>query len=115
MFDLQGMISAKCKPSIHSILSCSFQSMNHTVYENVIESVSTNTNENIHTNKKYKFDNAPPDFMNNEMWRSVMLELIEVYSTSRNQQCEIDSVYTQFCDVVFNEMGKYLQYSLAVK
>ncbi len=32
-----------------------------------------------------------------------MLELIEVYSTSRNQQCEIDFVYAKFCDVVFNE------------
>ncbi len=61
------MINAKCKPSDHSILSCSFQSMNHTLYENVNENVFTITNENMHTNKKYNFDNAPPDFMNNEM------------------------------------------------
>ncbi len=53
-------------------------------------------------NMKYKFDNAPPDFMNNEMWRLAMLELIDVHSTTRNQQCEIDSIYAQFCEVVFN-------------
>ncbi len=61
--DQQCIINVKFKPSDHSMLSCSFLSMNHTLYENV----STNTNENIHTKKKYKFNNAPPDFMNNEI------------------------------------------------
>ncbi len=70
MFDLHSIISAKikCKPCAHSIISCSFQRMNHTLYENVNENVSTNTNANKHTNKKYKFDNVSPKFMNNEMW-----------------------------------------------
>ncbi len=26
-------------------------------------------------------------------------------------KCEIDSIWAQFCDVVFNEMDTYLQYS----
>ncbi len=53
--------------------------------------------------------------MNNEMWRLAMVELIEEYSTSRNPTYQIDYVYVKFCDVVFNEMDTYLQYSLAGK
>ncbi len=26
-----------------------------------------------------------------------------MYSTTRNQQCEIDSIYAKFCDVAFKE------------
>ncbi len=44
-----------------------------------------------------------------------MLELIEVYSISRKEQCEIDSVYTTFCEVEFKEIDTYLLYSLTGK
>ncbi len=51
--------------------------------------------------------------MINEMWRLPMLELIDVCSTTRNQQCKIDYMYSKFCHVVFNEMYTYLQQSLS--
>ncbi len=34
-FNLQGLISAKCKPSDHSVVTCSFQTMNPSLYTEI--------------------------------------------------------------------------------
>ena len=61
-------------------------------------------NGNVSRNTTYRFHNAPPDIMNNEMWRLAILELNNVWCTTQNQQCEIDSMYAIVCDVLCNEM-----------
>ncbi len=55
MFDLQSMMSAKCIPSDQQYHIVKFQSRKHTLYENIYENISTNTNEIIDINKKYMF------------------------------------------------------------
>ena len=108
LFNLEGLISSKCKPPDHSIVSCTFQTQSAT-YEN--ESLETGDR----SEKKYRFKNVPADFMNNEMWRLALIEMIDNCSVTMAHQSEIDQFYDKFVQMLCKEMDMYLQYSSASK
>jgi hypothetical protein len=70
--------------------------MNSVLYETDNQGV----HENVHNTKKYRFSNAPTDFINNEMWRLVIMEVIDICVATKGQQNEIDNMYNKFCCVV---------------
>ncbi len=51
----------------------------------------------------------------NDTWRQTMVNLIDGIILCRNQQYEIDHVYTQFCNTLTIEKDKYLKYTTSPK
>ncbi len=51
----------------------------------------------------------------NDTWRQTMINLIDGIKLCRNEQHEIDHVYTQFCNTVTVEMDNYLKYTSSPK
>jgi len=89
--------------------------MNQMLYEQNTNKNYDNNATSVTNEKKYRFNNVPTDFMKNDMWRQAVLELVDLCSSTRQQQDEIDTMYSTFCDTVYNEMDTYLQYTSASK
>ena len=100
MCSLSNLISSRCKPPDHSIVSCQFQTLHSLHYE------PDGLEENVvdQKDKKYRFQNIAPDFMNNDLWRLAVNDLIDVFSVMQQRQEEIDTAYTQFCNLLYNEI-----------
>ena len=111
-YELQGLISTRCKPPDHSLLTCNFQTMHSLLYSNEHFAES---DLRVNDRKRHRFNNVPNDFMNNEMWRATVSEMIDMCIETSNQQAEIDVLYDKFCDVICHEMDTYLKYTTAQK
>ncbi len=53
--------------------------------------------------------------MNNDIWRTALLELIGVFENRIHHQNNVDDNYNEFCSVIQNEMDKYLLVSESSK
>jgi hypothetical protein len=61
--------------------------------------------------RRYKFNNVPDLFMTSDMWKSGMVELIDLYILLRNRQDAVDETYNKFCKLLTDEMDMYLKYT----
>ncbi len=86
MYGLQKLISTKCKPSDHSILPCSLQAMQSSLY-------AREEHPAAYSDKKYRFNNILKDFMNIQIWQLTVNNLIDVCTATRKQEDEIESIY----------------------
>ena len=60
--------------------------------------------------RKYNFGKMSEHFMKSELCREAFIELINTIEHSRNEQDDLDDVYTNFTNVVFNEMNEHVPY-----
>ena len=54
---------------------------------------------------KYRFNNVPVNFMNNDLWKTVVEKLVDLCTRTKQEQNEIDSLYTQFCESFYEGNG----------
>ena len=68
---------------------------------------SSESLENYYT--RYKINTVSEGFLQSDINRQAVLNLIERIETSREQQTEVDSVYNKFCNVYYQEMSRWFQ------
>ena len=73
-----------------------------------ISPVSSNTNGSH--NLKFDYSKPRPDFMNSDMVKQALLDMITQITANHNRQEDIDSVYDQFREVVLEEMKASIPY-----
>ena len=107
-YDLFSQISAQSKPPDHSVLCVDI------VFD---KSTATKTQENMvncknkkWNTKKYDFENIPNAFMQSQNWMNQINGLLEMLQKTENQQCQLDLVYSEFCQCILAEMDKYINY-----
>ena len=111
-FELFSNIGAQSKPPDHSVLCVEVVVDNNILQEtqgNVINCQNTCSNS-----KRYNFDNIPNAFMH-KTWLNQINAVIEKLQNTQNQQCQLDSVYLEFCQNVTAEMDKHLDYKCQSK
>ena len=64
---------------------------------------------------QYRFNNVPVNVMNNDLWKTVVEKLVDLCTRTKQEQNEIDSLYTQLCESLTKEMDSYLKYAAAPK
>lgn len=111
-------IGCRCRLPDHSILHVKFDVKEARDVQHVFEnkSMENSVNNNGHrcpvfNKRKYRFENVPNLFLSSESWKYSMNQLIDLFLTCRNNQNEIDNIYTKFCKSLTNEMNNYLRYT----
>ena len=117
-FQLQYLIGERCRPPDHSVLSLLFVissvpeveqqydvSLNK-MYEANDEQIQTDSNCILQ--RRYKLNNFPVDFQNNEIWSNALVEIISFLQTFNDTQQEIDIIYEKLCTTFYKEMATYL-------
>ena len=101
------LVSERCKPPDHSMLEIKYKLTNGLILNE--REHSTGENENHQTMKKrYKFNNIPNEFMNNEHWMANIHECTDKLIESNINQYTIDNIYDKMCDILLSEMDKFL-------
>ena len=72
------------------------------------QSSSTLVNNTVRP-PRYRFNSKPDAFMNNNVWKAAMANIIDKIETAQSNQLEIDRRYNDMCYIIFKEMDKYLQ------
>lgn len=103
-YSLQGLISDRCKPPDHSILSLTVTYSQSIVQER--EELKSDLNLPTH-HKRYKFDTIPINAMNNQKWNDSLLKLINEREMFLENQTLVDTQYEQFCKILLDEMDEF--------
>ena len=69
----------------------------------------TTFNQDHNYFQRYNVMSLPQEFLNNDLARAKLLELIEHIELIRDTQQEIDAIYTEFCETYHKEMNKWLR------
>ena len=120
-FDLLGLVTESCKPPDHSVLIAEFNTllcaqqmsgeevMNNSQYErSTVNESAYDAQEQTTTCKKYRLNTIPSEFMSNDVWNQCLVDLIEMFENSANNQKAVDDCYAALCDCIFKEMDLYL-------
>ncbi len=106
------LIGDRCKPPDHSILHVNFNTIEVFIQESNVNDTfdieSDITEENIYKKRKYRFNNVPDFFMNSDIWKEGIVQLIELFLNCRKQQDDIDMCYETFCYSLTSEMDQYI-------
>lgn len=119
-FNLQRLINNRCKMPDHSLIYSNI-TINYSVnsHEPRSNTLNYNTWEHLRpplgienpTNKRYRFDDIPPNFRNSETWSLAINDIINAREQEINAQNYIDNEYNNLCLVLKQEMDEYLQFS----
>ncbi|XP_053391424.1 uncharacterized protein LOC128554201, partial [Mercenaria mercenaria] len=98
--DLHGLIGQRsCLPD-HSVLL-----VRVSLNIDISRADRFTNNPSTPTSFKYKLNHIPTDFMNRDIARLAILEVIGRIESARDTQFEIDSIYCKLCDTILNEMN----------
>ena len=97
--ELQYRISTKCKLPDHSFLLCEFNT-GHCLNFNHL------TNDQTDQRPRFKFDKIPPSFMDSDMSRAALLNIMDEIEHSMETQNNIDDIYNNLCSVILSEMNE---------
>ena len=120
--NLYTMLSTQCKATDHSVvtvdIACSYVNQHTNSYRPTCNMVNnTDTGQNVINSharvRKYRLSEPPPDFMNNDVWRYAINELISHTEQCLQTQVEIDEVYEKICKTILGEMDRSGQYTEA--
>ena len=120
-YNLHGLISERCKPPDHSILSLNFTTCMNMSYKcNCTHEGTVNRDTEDHVYelyypRRYRFDVVPEMYMASDTWKSTVSNLVDMFISLQGCQEEIDMAYSQLCKLLTTEMGNYLKYSDASK
>ncbi len=107
------LISKHCKMPDHSVLHIKFMMSTLIVNPEVNDQTENLQDDNIYKQTKYRFENTPELFMTNDIWKILMASLIDMSTSCRNSQEEIDNLYVNFTQILSKEMNTYLIYTEA--
>ena len=100
-----SMINSKCRPPDHSLLNLT---ISYSMSESDKESQSKNPNLS-NKQKFYCFDKKPDHFMNSEVWRQAIAEIIALREIQITSQSEVDEKYDDFCKILMKELDSLLK------
>ena len=78
------------------------------VASNINQSSSALENNSVRP-PRYRFNSKPDAFMNTNVWKAAMANIIDKIETEQYNQLEIDRRYNDMCSIICKEMDKYLQ------
>ena len=110
---LEKLISHKCKPPDHSVLTvnvCYSYSDNLDTNYNDTPSNKPAITGQAQRFKMYCFDNRPNEFLSSQIWKDAVLKIIDQRNDLLSNQDEVDEEYKSFCNILINEMDTYLDY-----
>ena len=113
LFNLQHLVSERSKIPDHSILIMR-AAISPFVASNINQSSSTLENNSVRP-PRYRFNSKPDAFMNNNVWKAAMANIIDKIETAQYNQLEIDRRYNDMCFIICKEMDKYLQIKCCLK
>ena len=113
-FNLQRLISTRCKMSDHSLISTyvniSYSATSSDTQNNTHNLTQSHSTENP-KQRRYRFDNIPPNFRKTEMWSFAINNIINAREQEINSQNYVDNNYNNLCTVLKDEMDKYLKFT----
>ena len=118
--NVQSLISERCKPPDHSILTVTVDCL-HNLFNNrgnnsdVSCDNSTPANVNKINHNRYNFKQVPDAFMSSNNWKTNLNKVLDRLISLQNNQVEIDKTYSDFCNILTLEMNTYLKYTGASK
>ena len=110
-FHLEQFVGDRCRVPDHSLVNVNIR-VSH------IESMTCSkhdSNLNINNDgktehKRYNFEVVKDGFMNNNLWKDAMNDILDDLLSCRDNQEDIDNVYDHLCTCVLGEMDKYVKY-----
>ena len=104
-----SILTLKFSTSAHTEIKKHSQEANNTFKNHVDDLKIQETYDQSHIYfRRYNVKSIPQDFLATDSSRSELLELIENIEQSRKIQEDIDSIYSKFCDIYYNEMATWL-------
>ena len=64
--------------------------------------------EDLNSKKIYNFRNIPSSFMNNDLWKRIVTNMIDKHLNRIENQSELDLVYTKLQEFIAKEMKAHL-------
>ena len=105
-YDLESLLSQRCKPPDHSIILVDFV-VSFFPESKYFECTGVE-NHTVFKQKKYNLKTFPDNFQNNEKWCKCLLDIIDQVQNCKSNQQDIDKAYDMFVGCVTNEMDEYL-------
>ena len=100
--NLHNLLCNQSKVPDHSFICTAFD----TGVASVISDGKTGTCDNQYSEcPKFKLNRIPDDFMDSELSRLAILDIIQKIESARETQTNIDSIYEELCSVILNEMN----------
>ena len=113
-YNLVNYQTVKCKVPDHSLLY--FEFMPRYIETNkqpqgISYSKTGHAKQQNNPTKKYKFNHCPSLFLNNEIFRQSMVEIINQLEVYQQTQDTMDNLYDNMCKTILNDMDVYLDFS----
>ena len=100
--NLQNLLGNRSKVPDHSFICTEFD----TGVASVISDRETGTSdEQYSTCPKFKLNRIPDDFMESELSRLAILDIIQKIESARETQSNIDFIYEELCTTIWSEMN----------
>ena len=100
LYDIKHLLGSHCRAPDYSML-CFDMSIN-VMCENISETV-----DSVHFGDSsliFSFERQNPDFMNSDLCKQALCNIIDVILCNRERQNDIDSIYESFVNTVYTEM-----------
>ena len=108
-YSLHELIGNRCRPPDHSILLCDIRVQK--LPESAVPVHESARQANGTTHKRYRLNKMPADFMTSELSKQALLNVINKVECLRENQDNIDAIYSELCDTVIKEMNDCIPYS----
>ena len=103
--ELKLLLSNSCKTPDHSIILIEFE------YGNDIEDTEETGTDNKNLGyRKYSFQNQNHNFLNNEIWNSAMIKIIETLENNLKTKEQLNVLYENLIQSIITEMDTYLEF-----
>ena len=100
--DLLGLLGQRARLPDHSALVTEFQCRDYNTNSN------DNSNPTSTDNVRFKLRCIPPDFMQNERVATAIISIISQIESARENQEDIDSIYSNLCNAITDEMKAHI-------
>ena len=113
---LETLLSERCRPPDHSVLSLKYKVWSLQADESVNSDVSDEglrSDDNLC--KRYNYGTMSPEFLKSNTWVTLLDSLINKLENIEKCQSQIDSFYNEMLFNVFQEMDTHIEYKQASK
>ena len=103
--NLQQLVDVKSKPPDHALLTCMISILSHTAlpeHENIVADHIPGTPE------KFKVNHIPDNFLSSQVAINGLNAIENKLTLSKDTQLELDNIYSDFCNVIIDEMRRTL-------
>ena len=104
------LISNTCKMPDHSLLTVKMvYDLSWDQMTSQVDAESEGNSQNRAHRKMYYFDRNSRDFLSSPLWNDAVKSIIDKLITLNTTQENLDNVYLDFCNILFNELNKTLK------